>query len=64
MLTALIVVAVILNVVLYFAPSIVGYLREVPNEGSVLVVNSFLGWTIVGWVVALAMACRSRPQSS
>ena len=25
--------------------------------GGVLVVNFFLGWTFVGWVVALAMAC-------
>jgi hypothetical protein len=27
----------------------------------VTVVNALLGWTLVGWVIALAMACRSRP---
>ena len=45
----------------YFVPTIVARVRRVPNTGSVLVVNVFLGWTLVGWVVALAMAARSRP---
>lgn len=47
---------------LYWSPTIVGYARHVPNQGSVLVIDAFLGWTVVGWVVALAMACRSVPQ--
>ncbi len=46
---------------LYFIPTIVGAIRKVPNIGSVGVINFFLGWTIVGWVVALAMAARSVP---
>jgi hypothetical protein len=29
----------------------------------VIVVNVFLGWTLIGWVVALAMAARSVPTS-
>jgi hypothetical protein len=29
--------------------------------GSVVVINIFLGWTFIGWVVALAMAARSVP---
>lgn len=36
------------------------------NTGSVVVLNLFLGWAVIGWVVALAMACRTRdavPQS-
>ena len=41
----------------YFAPSIVANVRHVRNVGSVVVVNLFLGWTFIGWVVALAMAC-------
>jgi hypothetical protein len=54
-----IVVIVILG--LYFVPVIVGAIRSVPNIGSVFVVNFFLGWTFIGWVVALAMASRSQP---
>lgn len=44
----------------YFIPTIVAWVRHVPHRGSVTVVNVFLGWTVIGWVVALAMACRSR----
>ena len=43
----------------YFVPSILALLRAVPNRGSVVVVNLFLGWTLLGWVASLAMACRS-----
>lgn len=41
----------------YFVPSIVAGARKMPNIGSVIVVNVFLGWTFIGWVVALVMAC-------
>jgi hypothetical protein len=46
---------------LYFVPSVVGAIRGVPNIGSIIVINVFLGWTFIGWVVALAMACRTVP---
>jgi hypothetical protein len=44
---------------LYFLPSIVALARRITHQGSVVVINVFLGWTFVGWVVALAMACRT-----
>lgn len=43
----------------YFIPTIVGLVRKVTNLGSVAVVNFFLGWTVVGWIVALAMSVRT-----
>jgi hypothetical protein len=43
----------------YFLPTIVAVARKVTNQGSVAVINFFLGWTLIGWVVALAMACRT-----
>lgn len=45
----------------YFAPALVAFSRGVPSKWSVFVVNLFLGWTLIGWVVALAMAARSKP---
>ena len=39
---------------LYFLPSLIA--RKNPNVSSVFLVNLFLGWTLVGWVVALKMA--------
>jgi Superinfection immunity protein len=50
---------VIVGIGLYFLPTIIAVARKVTNQGSVLVINFFLGWTFVGWVVALAMACRT-----
>lgn len=43
----------------YFLPTLVAVYRNVPNVGSIVVVNLFLGWTLIGWVVALAMAART-----
>jgi hypothetical protein len=45
----------------YFTPTILGAVRRVPNIGSIIVINFFLGWTFIGWVVALAMAARTVP---
>ncbi len=47
-------------VLAYWAPTAVASFRHVPNTGSVIVINALLGWTVVGWIVALAMACRSK----
>jgi hypothetical protein len=44
---------------LYFLPTIIALARKVRNQGSVVVINLFLGWTLIGWVVALAMAFRT-----
>lgn len=51
--------AVLFFLALYFIPMTVAWVRKVRNAGSVTVVNLFLGWTLVGWVVAMAMACRT-----
>lgn len=40
----------------YFAPTIVGYMRKKDNKTAILMLNLFLGWTVVGWVVALVWA--------
>lgn len=44
---------------LYMLPALIGWLRHVPDIGSVAVINVMLGWTLVGWVLALAMALRT-----
>ncbi len=55
---------IIVLLTVYVLPTIVAYLRKVPNKGSVAVVDVLLGWTLIGWVAALAMAARSRPAAS
>lgn len=44
-------------VVVYFVPSLIAAFRHVRNFGTIIVVNLFFGWTVIGWVVALAIAC-------
>lgn len=51
--------AFLIVLALYLLPGIVAVARKVPHQGSVIVINLFLGWTFIGWVVALAMACRT-----
>lgn len=55
----MVTVLIIAAVVIYFLPSIVAISRSVPNAGSVIVLNLFLGWTLIGWVMSLAMSFRS-----
>jgi len=44
---------------LYLLPVLLAWARHVPDVGSVAVINILLGWTLAGWVVALALALRS-----
>ena len=44
----------IVSLGIYFLPAIVAFQRAHKNSASILVVNIFLGWTLLGWVVALA----------
>jgi hypothetical protein len=44
---------------IYFLPTIVATTRNHHNQGPILVINLFLGWTFIGWVIALAMATSS-----
>lgn len=41
---------------LYFVPTAIALNRDHHQVGPIVVVNILLGWTFVGWVVALAMS--------
>lgn len=45
---------VVLVLASYFLPAIVASIRRHRNQDAIFVVNLFFGWTLVGWVVALA----------
>lgn len=47
----------------YFLPTIIALARGA-NGCAVFFLNLILGWTLIGWVVAFAMACMSQPRSS
>ncbi len=46
---------------LYFLPAIIAAARHTHNATAILLLNLFLGWTLVGWVVTLVMAICSAP---
>jgi hypothetical protein len=50
------IVLILIGIVLYFLPTIAVYHYKRREPGPVLVINLQLGWTLVGWVVAMAMA--------
>lgn len=47
----------LLLVVLYFLPSIVGHDKQ--DGTGIFLLNLFLGWTFIGWVIAMVWACNS-----
>jgi Superinfection immunity protein/Protein of unknown function (DUF2510) len=55
-----VLLAFVLAVGIYFLPFVIGEIRGVPHVGSIFVINLFFGWSVIGWVVALAMACRTK----
>jgi hypothetical protein len=47
---------------LHFVPALVAGLRHARNFTWILMINIFLAWTVVGWVIALIWALRDEPR--
>ena len=58
----------LVGIFLYFLPSAIAGSRRHPNSTSIFVLNLLLGWTFVGWVVAIVWAfsaiSRSEPSDA
>lgn len=50
---------IIICTVIYFVPSYVAFKRQKRDFTPILLVNIFLGWTLIGWVVALIWSVSS-----
>jgi Superinfection immunity protein len=46
---------VLAGIFLYFLPSIIAHNKR--DFAAILLLNLFLGWTVIGWIVALVWAC-------
>jgi len=42
----------------YFLPFAIAYNKKRSNTGAIFALNLFLGWSLVGWVVALVWALK------
>lgn len=47
---------VVTTFLLYFVPLMVASKRKHHQIGAIAVINIFLGWTFIGWILALAMS--------
>ena len=48
-------------VFLYFLPGIVAWRRHHHQEGAIQLLNLLLGWTVIGWIIALIWAATATP---
>jgi hypothetical protein len=59
--TLTISLAIVALVALYLLPTLVALARRIPGVAAIAVINILLGWSFIGWVIALALAVRSVP---
>ena len=51
----------IICMLLYFAPTFIGCITGKRNVAAIFVLNLFLGWTFIGWVISLVWSCCKDP---
>lgn len=47
----------IVIILVYFLPAFIATMRHHHNSGAVFVLNLLLGWTVLGWIIALVWSC-------
>lgn len=50
------IVIVLVFIVLYLFPSVIAIKKKHKDLIKILIINIFLGWTIVGWIISLVLA--------
>jgi len=55
-----VVLIVVVSWLVHLAPTLIALVRRPPGVAAVVLVNLLLGWTIVGWAVALVLSLRTR----
>lgn len=51
-----IIIGILFCLTLYLLPAGIGIIRGRSNAVAIFVLNLFLGWTLIGWVIALVWA--------
>jgi hypothetical protein len=53
-------VAVLITILslFYFLPVAIAFYRKRVNTGAIFALNLFLGWSLIGWVIALVWALK------
>jgi hypothetical protein len=45
--------------VMYFLPSIIAFAKSKRDKLSIFLLNFFLGWSVIGWIIALVWAAKN-----
>jgi len=51
--------SVLILIVFYFIPTAIGLFRYKLNIWAIILTNIFLGWTVIGWLVALVLSVKN-----
>jgi hypothetical protein len=57
-------IGLILLIIIYFVPAIVAIIRHTRNVTGILLLNILVGWTFVGWIIALVWSFRDERQAN
>ena len=57
-------IMILLVAAFYFLPTIIAGNRKKSNTGAIFVLNLFLGWSVIGWVVSLVWALSADKQQT
>jgi type II secretory pathway pseudopilin PulG len=57
MIEVIAVISIIAPIFLYIVPMVVADRRNHRNTLAISMLNLFLGWTVLGWILALVWAC-------
>jgi|SRR5699024_9373145 len=52
----ILLIFMVVGIAFYLLPAIIGFVRKKDNAISILLLNLFLGWSLIAWVVALVWA--------
>ncbi|QHJ83334.1 MAG: hypothetical protein [Bacteriophage sp.] len=52
----------IVLMVLYFVPTVLAFIRDHKSKWGILALNFILGFTVIGWIIALIWALSDKGQ--
>lgn len=48
-------IMIVISAAMYVLPSLLAWKNESPRRARITLINLLLGWTVIGWIVALVM---------
>jgi len=57
-----VLIVIVILLAIYFLPAIIALKRDKRNQNAILLLNLFLGWTFIGWVVALVWSAMAEEE--